>query len=407
MKLQHSFLLACLAASPVWAQQRAEEKKIKVQETQKSESAGGDAQASGSASATASSNGVTKSETRGFDSKTGRHHRIPSNQPGHGAAQDQKPVPYIGVLTREVSPELRSQFSLPEGFGLMVEEVMPDSPAEKAGLKVHDLLLKFEDQQLVSMEQLMLLVRSKKKGDTVSLTTISGGKESQVPVTLGEKMMPAPQSTQNNLARAPHGMLHFTSPADGFGNRMYGFQNQSREFNEQMQRFQQEMQQYQQRIQEWARQGNQGPMPQPPMFIMPGQQPRRSGQVNGGVQLQPMNPANGNGHVQQFSFSESHAATNITRRDESGEYTLKREDGKTTFIARPNNGQEQSWPVNTDDERKAMPEQLRDKLRMMDGPASSIRIEVKPGSGTNVPPQIESPVDGGKPQRPQKPTTSA
>ena len=108
-----------------------------------------------------------KTETRTADSRSNRRPQQP-NQPPPGAQQ--KPVAYIGVLTREVPPELRSQLSLPEGFGLLVEEVMPDSPAQHAGLKVYDLLVKFEDQQLVSMEQLMLLVRVKKKGDVVNLT---------------------------------------------------------------------------------------------------------------------------------------------------------------------------------------------------------------------------------------------
>jgi hypothetical protein len=65
---------------------------------------------------------------------------------------------------------------------------------------------------------------------------------------------------------------------------------------------------------------------------------------------------------------------NVTRRDDAGEYTIKREDGKTTFSVRPKGGKEQSWPVNTEEERKAVPEEFRDKLRMMDG----ARIEVRP-----------------------------
>jgi hypothetical protein len=66
---------------------------------------------------------------------------------------------------------------------------------------------------------------------------------------------------------------------------------------------------------------------------------------------------------------------NVTRRDDAGEYTIKREDGKTTFSVRPKGGKEQSWPVNTEEERIAVPEEFRDKLRMMDG----ARIEVRPG----------------------------
>ena len=66
-------------------------------------------------------------------------------------------VAYLGVMTREVPPELRSQLGLAEGFGLLVDGVMPDSPATAAGIKEHDILVRFEDQQLVNIEQLMRL----------------------------------------------------------------------------------------------------------------------------------------------------------------------------------------------------------------------------------------------------------
>lgn len=417
MKLKHTFLVACLSVAPLGAQQV--ESKTEVQ---KSESSSGDGNANASGSATASSNGQTSTQSSNSSTQGGgnnnnsnrRPHRTPPGAPPNPPnkadpqAQNQKPVPYIGVMTREVSPELRAQFALPEGFGLMVEEVMPDSPAEHAGIKVHDILVKFEDQRLVSMEQLMLLVRSKHQGDSVNLTVITGGKEAQVPVVLGEHVMPAMQPRMShNFAGWPQGGMPFNG--NGFGGDFRGFQNQNRELNEQMERFQKEMREYQQRIQDWARQGSNGIMPQPPMFNLPGAgggnnpPPRGGGRANG-VQMQPGNP--GNGNVQQFNFTESHAATNVTRRDDSGEYTIKREDGKTTFIARPNNGAEQSWPINTDAERGAVPQAFRDKLRMMDGADSNIRIQINPGPGGAAPQPAPAP-NSTNPPAPKDRSTSA
>jgi hypothetical protein len=398
MKLKHSLLIACLSAAPVCAQQA--EQNAEVRKIEKSESSStGDASAT--ATVTVDVNGVRKTETR--TSRPGRNQPPPGNPPGQ-PPQDPKPVTYIGVMTRDVSPELRSQFSLPEGFGIMVDEVMPDSPAQHAGIKTHDILLKFEDQQLVNMEQLMLLVRAKKKGDVVNITLISGGQEKQVPVTLGEHVMPAVQHGRHpNFAGMPqNGVFFFNGdPAQG---GMHGFQKQGQEMNAQMQRFQKEMKEYQQRIQDWARQNNGAPMPQPPAFNMPGKPQPQPGHVNGIIQVQPSG-----GNVQQFNFSEAHAATNITRRDDSGEYTLKTEDGKTTFTARPNNGKEQTWPVSNEAERNAVPPEFRDKLRMMDGAQSGIHIQIHPGPGGAPPPP---PAPGGvnqpaTPPQNTKPTTSA
>lgn len=361
MTLKHSFLIACLGAAPLQAQQPEDKNAPKPTETAPAE--------------------VKPQPTRN------------PNAP----AEEQKPVAYIGVLTREVPAELRSQFSLPEGFGLMVDEVMPESPAQAAGLKTHDVLVKFEDQRLVNMEQLMALVRSKKKGETAQLTVITGGKETQVPVTLGERMVAV------NERRQPYGFGGWPQMGMPFGGRemeqmQRGMRDMGGEQREQMERFQNEMREYQERLQNWMKGDKSTPMPQAPMFNMPDHHPRR-----GNTERQPAHsPRDGN--VQRFNFSESHEAMNVTRRDEAGEYSIKREDGKTTFTVRPNGGKEQSWPVNTDEERKAVPEEFRDKLRMMDG----ARIEARPGPGGEGPPRNPAPRDGGHDSsRPQARGTSA
>jgi PDZ domain-containing protein len=383
MKLPHTFLIACLGAAPLYAQQ-AEPKA----ESPKSESSSADASASSSAVSPGNSNGAVKPDSHTAPSKPS--HRHPSNAMPQ---QEQKPVAYIGVFTREVSAELRSQFSLDEGFGLLVDQVAPDSPAKSAGLKKHDVLVKFEDQQLVNLEQLRSLVRAKKKGDVVQFVVISGGKETKVPVTLGELMIAA------NAPHPHHGSAGWTHPhAMPFshgdmlhgGDQHGGLQHQSKALHEQMERFQKEMREYQQRIQEWSKAGGHGqggPMPQPPQLNPPGghQQQQHGDRHHDGHQPQSGISIPPGANVQQFNFNHSNAASNITRRDDSGEYSLKNEDGKTTFVARPNNGHEKSWPVNNDAERQAVPPEFRDKLRMMDGATSGIRIEINPGPGGNVP----------------------
>jgi hypothetical protein len=367
MKLKHSFLIACLGAAPLQAQQPEEKNAPKPTEAAPAE--------------------VKPQPTRNPNS----------------LAEEKKPVAYIGVLTREVPAELRSQFSLPEGFGLMVDDVMPESPAQAAGLKTHDILVKFEDQRLVNMEQLMALVRSKKKGEIAQLTVITGGKETQMPITLGERMVTV------NERRQPYGFGGWPQMGMPFGGRemeqmQRGLRDMGGEQREQMERFQNEMREYQERLQNWMKGDKSTPMPQAPMFNMPDHQPRR-----GNTERQP-GPGPRDGNVQRFNFSESHEAMNVTRRDDAGEYSIKREDGKTTFTVRPTNGKEQSWPVNTDEERKAVPEEFRDKLRLMDGAGSGLRIEVRPGPGGEGPPRNPAPREGGNDAtqpRPQARSTSA
>ena len=61
--------------------------------------------------------------------------------------------PWIGVEIQEITRELQTFFSLPKGEGgVLVSDVMEDSPAVRAGLKRGDVLLKVEDTDLKSPE---------------------------------------------------------------------------------------------------------------------------------------------------------------------------------------------------------------------------------------------------------------
>jgi hypothetical protein len=94
---------------------------------------------------------------------------------------------YLGVSTSPVPGALRQHLGLPEGLGLVVDFVEPDSPAQKAGLKQYDILTKLDDQILVNAQQLAVVVRTHKSGDEVKIKLIRGGKEQSLSAKLVEK----------------------------------------------------------------------------------------------------------------------------------------------------------------------------------------------------------------------------
>ena len=96
---------------------------------------------------------------------------------------------FLGVTTSVVPPILQEQLKLPRGFGLIVDYVEKNSPADQAGIKVHDILQKMDDQLLVNGQQLATLVRSKKTGDTISLTALHEGQPVVLSAKLAEKKM--------------------------------------------------------------------------------------------------------------------------------------------------------------------------------------------------------------------------
>ena len=93
---------------------------------------------------------------------------------------------WLGIMTAPVPQSLREHLQIEDGFGIQVHQVVDDSPAAKAGLRHHDILMRFNDQLLISPEHLSILVRREKPGNKAELTLIRAGKNETLNVTLGE-----------------------------------------------------------------------------------------------------------------------------------------------------------------------------------------------------------------------------
>jgi hypothetical protein len=79
------------------------------------------------------------------------------------------------------------------------------------------------------------------------------------------------------------------------------------------------------------------------------------------------------GETHRFEHHERHETANITRSDDTGIYSLRRDGDRTVFTVKPKDGEEKTWPVNNDEERAAVPEPYRTKLNEMDEIRSNIR----------------------------------
>ena len=92
--------------------------------------------------------------------------------------------PFIGISGEGISSEVAELYSLPKGIS--VQEVIKDSPAEKAGLKKGDIIIKIDGKEVASVPELNRERNKHKIGDTVTLTLLRSGKEEEVQITLGE-----------------------------------------------------------------------------------------------------------------------------------------------------------------------------------------------------------------------------
>lgn len=98
-----------------------------------------------------------------------------------------EPTYWIGLRGRGVDdPVLRTHLQLAEGTGIVVEDVVPDSPAQKAGLQKHDIILRANDDMVDSMETLQKHVQTG-KDKPIELEIIRLGKETTATVTPAER----------------------------------------------------------------------------------------------------------------------------------------------------------------------------------------------------------------------------
>lgn len=131
-----------------------------------------------------------KKETREIDLGNGTEIKVITGDGGSAVAVagglQPKSVTWLGVATAEASEELRAQLPLEPGSGLVVQSVIPDSPAAKAGLQKNDVLGKLDDQLLTNLNQLKTLVAAKKDGESVKLTYFRRGQQTTLDVKLGK-----------------------------------------------------------------------------------------------------------------------------------------------------------------------------------------------------------------------------
>ena len=93
--------------------------------------------------------------------------------------------PYLGFTGIDLTESLAKRNNLPEG--IYVKTVEDFSSAEKAGLKVGDVILKFNGKQVKSMDEFNEIKNTYKIGDEVTLTISRNGEEKEIKATLSEQ----------------------------------------------------------------------------------------------------------------------------------------------------------------------------------------------------------------------------
>lgn len=110
------------------------------------------------------------------------------------AAGRQVPHPYIGIQMVNLTPELARQnnqdpnasFYLPEIEGILVVNVLPDSPAQAGGMRRGDVIIKVDGQPIKDATQLQRLVERTKINQTLRFTVIRNDRQLELSITTAQ-----------------------------------------------------------------------------------------------------------------------------------------------------------------------------------------------------------------------------
>lgn len=108
---------------------------------------------------------------------------------------------WLGVVVQEVTRELAESFGLNRPEGALVVRVVPGSPAEEAGLKVGDVIMAFNGENVERSASLPVLVGKAKPGEKATVTVLRDGDEVTLKLKAGE------------LAKQAHMQQQGASPA--------------------------------------------------------------------------------------------------------------------------------------------------------------------------------------------------
>lgn len=102
--------------------------------------------------------------------------------------------PFLGVRYVLINKELKEKYNLPSDYGALIvseplegEAVVPQGPADIAGIKEADIILEVEDKKISQENPLSDILQRLKVGDKTKLKILRKGKEITLIAKLGEK----------------------------------------------------------------------------------------------------------------------------------------------------------------------------------------------------------------------------
>ena len=92
---------------------------------------------------------------------------------------------WLGVNLAELTPEIAEGFGLKEDHGVVISNVLPGQPADKAGLRRNDVIIEYDAQPVADLQKFRLKVADTPVGRKIPMVVLRDGKRETFYVTLG------------------------------------------------------------------------------------------------------------------------------------------------------------------------------------------------------------------------------
>ncbi len=109
---------------------------------------------------------------------------------------------WLGVLIQDITRELAESFGMDKPHGALVAKVLPNSPAESAGLEIGDVVTRFDGNEVSFSSDLPPMVGSTNVGDSVPVVIIRRGKKSTIKIVIAK----LPEDNELTLAVGKSGV---------------------------------------------------------------------------------------------------------------------------------------------------------------------------------------------------------
>lgn len=97
---------------------------------------------------------------------------------------------YIGVEQQNITEELATAFDLPQKEGVIIAGIVKDGPADKAGLKVGDILLELDNKKIRNTTQMLNQIAAYEPGEKKSMELLREGKTESITIEIGVRPKP-------------------------------------------------------------------------------------------------------------------------------------------------------------------------------------------------------------------------